>query len=454
MKKHTYFFSLLVGVMLFASCTDKATMVSKPEDTQEAKQKLNSLALDRKCQVTPEMAKDVAKHFIGSMDKDLANATIKEVIPITDENGKVCMYAVNFSPRGNVILTADIRNAPIYSFSTTGYYSPQTDEGTDPFSCMINEAIAVNKLIAQDFSSDQMRLSAGNLSGHSWKEYDPMKWVVLTECEKPEDSYYDPCEGKPAKKRLPDTVLFQVGPLIQTHWEQGKPYNCYTKHPPFKKRFATGCVAVAMAQIMRFHKYPKRYDWDIMPDECDGEYKDMTEVEKAVAGLLADIYFSVKVIFSSNAGTFMFPEEAVHILKFKFGYNKKMKLGVGFDYPSIKNEIVAKRRPVFMCGLPPKGANRGEKQKIFWKGDIKNGHAFVIDGYKRMIAGRRIDCEGKLRQNLPADYLHINFGWGKTADRWVYISRYWENGSYKYKFVIEDKHNYCYTQRYVIDIHP
>lgn len=39
MKKHTYFFSLLVGVMLFASCTDKATMVSKPEDTQEAKQK-------------------------------------------------------------------------------------------------------------------------------------------------------------------------------------------------------------------------------------------------------------------------------------------------------------------------------------------------------------------------------------------------------------------------------
>lgn len=164
MKKHTYFFSLLVGVMLFASCTDKATMVSKPEDTQEAKQKLNSLALDRKCQVTPEMAKDVAKHFIGSMDKDLANATIKEIIPITDENGKVCMYAVNFSPRGNVILTADIRNAPIYSFSTTGYYSPQTDEGTDPFSCMINEAIAVNKLIAQDFSSDQMRLSAGAIS--------------------------------------------------------------------------------------------------------------------------------------------------------------------------------------------------------------------------------------------------------------------------------------------------
>ena len=53
MKKHTYFFTLLVGVMLFASCTDKATMVSKPEDTQEAKQKLNSLALDRKCQVTP-----------------------------------------------------------------------------------------------------------------------------------------------------------------------------------------------------------------------------------------------------------------------------------------------------------------------------------------------------------------------------------------------------------------
>lgn len=71
-----------------------------------------------------------------------------------------------------------------------------------------------------------------------------------------------------------------------------------------------------------------------------------------------------------------------------------------------------------------------------------------------MIAGRYIDCEGKLRQNLPADYLHINFGWKKHKDRWVYISRYLENGSYKYKFVIEDKYNYCHTQRYVIDIHP
>lgn len=450
MKKHTYFFSLLVGVMLFASCTDKATMVSKPEDTQEAKQKLNSLALDRKCQVTPEMAKDVAKHFIGSMDKDLANATIKEVIPITDENGKVCMYAVNFSPHGNVILTADIRNAPIYSFSTTGYYSPQTDEGTDPFSCMINEAIAVNKLIAQDFSSDRMRLSAGNISGHSWKEYDPMKWVVLTECEKPEDSYYDPCEGKPAKKRLPDTVLFQVGPLIQTLWGQAEPYNCY-----IKKNYAPGCVAVAIAQTMRYHKYPKNFNWDIMPDECEGGCEDMTEGERAVAGLLADIYNHIGFVASSaESGTFMFPRRAVRLLKRRYGYNKNMKLSTGFDYPSIKNEIVANKRPVFMCGLPPKGANGGKKQKALCKGDITNGHAFVIDGYKRMIAGRYIDCEGNLRQNSPANYLHVNFGWRGYRDQWIYISQEWVNGSYKYKFVIEDKYNYCHMQSYVIDIHP
>ena len=78
----------------------------------------------------------------------------------------------------------------------------------------------------------------------------------------------------------------------------------------------------------------------------------------------------------------------------------------------------------------------------------------MIDGYKRMIAGRYIDCEGKLRQNSPANYLHVNFGWRGYRDQWIYISQEWVNGSYKYKFVIEDKHNYCYTQRYVIDIHP
>lgn len=153
MKKHTYFFSLLVGVMLFASCTDKATMVSKPEDTQEAKQKLNSLALDRKCQVTPEMAKNVAKHFVGSMDKDLANATIKEVIPITDENGAV-VWQADYNIYGNMLNLKGDRS--FVSFRQLGQYE---DEDTGLY---YNQFRYYNPSTGGYISQDPIGLAGGN----------------------------------------------------------------------------------------------------------------------------------------------------------------------------------------------------------------------------------------------------------------------------------------------------
>ena len=43
----------------------------------------------------------------------------------------------------------------------------------------------------------------------------------------------------------------QVEPLIQTTWSQTSPYN-----DQCPDNMLAGCVAIAMAQVMNYHKYP------------------------------------------------------------------------------------------------------------------------------------------------------------------------------------------------------
>ena len=101
-----------------------------------------------------------------------------------------------------------------------------------------------------------------------------------------------------------------VSPLLTTKWGQGYPYNGLC--PDYgNDRAAAGCVAVAMAQIMNYHRWPERgsgvvdgtdlsthvYDWAHIKDSyaytTDGSGTripaDFTESEgKAVAVLMSD----------------------------------------------------------------------------------------------------------------------------------------------------------------------
>ena len=51
----------------------------------------------------------------------------------------------------------------------------------------------------------------------------------------------------------------KVGPLIQTHWGQEYPYN---SEDPYERPL--GCLTIAIAQIMGYHRYPS-YSWSEMP---------------------------------------------------------------------------------------------------------------------------------------------------------------------------------------------
>jgi hypothetical protein len=201
-----------------------------------------------------------------------------------------------------------------------------------------------------------------------------------------------------------------VSPLIQTKWNQTAPYS--NMLPDVSgKRSVTGCVATAMAQIMKYYNYPAQgtgsspsytttttkiiipsisfgttsYDWMNMQDRYSASTAS-TPQNDAVALLMFHVGASVKMDYSPN-GSGASAASVITALKNYFGYDKAIK-----QEQRSKYKDDADWEKILMgqidAGMP-----------VFYDGySGSNGHAFVLDGYDN--AGR----------------FHFNWGWGGSYD--------------------------------------
>lgn len=201
--------------------------------------------------------------------------------------------------------------------------------------------------------------------------------------------------------------LFQpVEPFIETEWGQGYPYidRC-PQDPEFGGNCVTGCVATAMAQVMKYYNWPKQgkgsidyksspygfkisekfsnyqFDWTNMPNKYDGEWSD--EQISAVSQLMYACGISVAMNYTnSDSGSVANPGNIAYAMINFFDYNPNIKF-YDRDYftkqqwDSIIKQDIRNHRPVLYGG----------------KSGINGGHRFVLDGY---------DNQG---------LYHVNWGW-------------------------------------------
>lgn len=211
--------------------------------------------------------------------------------------------------------------------------------------------------------------------------------------------------------------LSTINPLLgNIKWNQGDPYNLLC---PFdvteNERTVTGCVATAMAQIMKYYEWPVKgnsshsyesvrygtlqvdfsktnYNWDSMM-ENDGTSTTKAQ-DSAVATLMYHFGVSVDMDYnvSSKGGSAAFDKSAALALINYFGYDTDIQYYPRSFYTStqwsdlIKAELNASR-PVFYGGA-----------------STEAGHAFVCDGYDA--------------NNL----FHINWGWGGMSNGYFELS--------------------------------
>ncbi len=205
-----------------------------------------------------------------------------------------------------------------------------------------------------------------------------------------------------------------VAPLVKTKWNQGAPY-CWLCPDDGTYYCVTGCVATAMAQVMKYHEWPAKgvgthsyyweggqqtlsfdygnttFDWkNMLYEYVENEYS--TDQAKAVATLMRAAGIAVDMDYSPE-GSGASSYDVTRALVENFNYDKALYIAERDYYTAeewdalIYGEIAA-GRPVIYSGVTNNEA----------------GHEFVVDGYS---------ADG---------FYHLNWGWGGVSDGYFLLS--------------------------------
>ena len=343
--------------------------------------------------VTSETAQKVATTFLNNNGAKAAQLT-----DLSKEAGFKNLYIFNGNP-GFVVMAADDCVQPILGYSLTDVFDAKD----------MPENL---KWWLQGYS-DEIQSAIDN------------KMRATSETAK---MWKDLAEGNSKAGKATMTVA----PLIQTKWNQNKYYNdlCPAVSDGPNGHAYTGCVATAMAQIMKYWNYPSTgvgshsytwngqtlsanfgattYDWNNMADYYEYYFANGTdqypnwlpepsaEEIAAVATLMYHCGVSVDMIYGGNStgGSAAYSNAPVNALINYFNYKPTIEykqksytnLSTGYTttyytdsewIAMLKVELDASR-PLQYGGQDPNG---------------NSGHAFVCDGYN------------------SDDYFHFNWGW-------------------------------------------
>ena len=234
-----------------------------------------------------------------------------------------------------------------------------------------------------------------------------------------------------------------VEPMLTTAWSQGKPYNIKTPKvgygsDPYCK---VGCSAVALAQVMKFWKYPTTspalpgyttetygyvldalpeytFDWDNMLDYYRSSTDQYSDAQlNAIGWLMRYVGQAMNMDYATDQSGAEYDEidQAIRTFGFDPGFSIEMKDDYDTGYPNyndeqwatlIQNELAA-GRPLVYCAFDM----QSDSTAI-------SGHAFNVDGY---------DAE--------SDMYHVNFGMSQEKNAYYALNAFTlDNGITVYDF--------------------
>lgn len=340
--------------------------------------------------------KSLAEHVACSLAKAetrSAEMIVDDIVTLVGKQGLPAMYVINYkNNQGYVIVSASKNYYPVLMKSDSGRFSPTSLPKTFEW-----------YLGAYKSNIDELKSAPYDTVlkyRREWSLYEPKQIAVTravsslpveiirfmeNSCIKWKDQL---CEISPIaanglelppeiyRKALYIAELFlrkdymetsflikknewkerQAGPMISTRWNQGYPYNAAVRKY-FGENYLTGCVATAMAQIMKYNRKPQQYDWEQMPPISTSSDSSLD-----IANLMLDIGLAVKMNYGLD-GSGADNDDTLRGFHL-FGYNNAVL--VSHDEFKVRDNIYH-YHPVFMT------ENRQTTRK-------KVGHAWVCDG--------------------------------------------------------------------------
>ncbi len=216
-------------------------------------------------------------------------------------------------------------------------------------------------------------------------------------------------------------VLEKISPLLTTTWHQDAPFNNYTPHTRWSlfhkwQKSPAGCVPIAMAQIMAYHKFPKNYevngyylDWDAIRQDKTGaglsEYN-----TNAIAGFIhrlgdwSGAWYTPKFAFVLPSRA----KKTMETMGYEGMYMHTSWSAWDNNHANVVMDMLRSDNPVFIASIAK----------------VASGHAWVIDGYidrQRKIENTykyhadptKVEIKITIQQQ---QFIHCNWGWGGKDD--------------------------------------
>lgn len=357
-----------------------------------------------------ETAQQLGQKYMATNHRSTLNLTLAYTEK-TDSGVDAC-YVFNCQPKGFVIVAADDRMQPILAYSTESSFNiVAAEEGPrvflDAYRCDLQTAMAENLEQSAEIQA---------------------QWLNLEQTG-----------------RLTNRGNRTIGPLCTSTWHQTQLYNDQCPEDPegYNGHVKSGCVANAMAQIMRYWEWPKtgvgqhsyycygygstsygtlsanfgeaEYHYEFMPDFLD--YTSPQYEVDAVALLQYHAGVSVDMSYGPNAsGAYTDDSVDAFIQYFRYASNTSR---IDRDYYSDPQWL-----DILMSEVD-NGHPMLYSAYSYSKDGARGGHAFVCDGYDEN------------------QFFHFNWGW-----------QGFDNGFYSINAMNLTHHEYNYSHYTTTNLEP
>lgn len=373
--------------------------------------------------VSEAKARTVALNFMqwngaGSALKTGLSATLKYTR--TEKDGSIDYYIFDLQPiKGFVIVTADDNLEPVIGWSTESNFESGGDH--------VGVKDWMDEVAARIVTIKKLGLTADSRIAQLWAGYE--NGIV-------------PGTEKTAT----------VGPLMSTTWDQwseisnGAPY-LYNEFCPYNstdnERCVTGCVACAMAQIMKYWSYPitgkgsykysdappqysynygglwanfdnTTYQWANMPNALSAQ---TTAAEDSAVGVLM---YQAGVAVAMDYGDLKQGGSSAYVTYYGPGHpcaQLAYTTYFGYDTASIQAADMKSYTNAAWIALIQNELNAGRVVQYMGQDSGVGGHSWVCDGY------------------TTGSMFHMNWGWGGYCNGYFSLSNLNPNG---YTFSSDD----------------
>lgn len=324
-------------------------------------------------------------------------------------------YTVKMYGSGMIVMSADTDVEPVLAFMPLSDIESALAEGS-PLRALLEQDLSARRKFK---SSVSLASVAADSSGVASKWRDLIAEGAALEA-RPRflSDAASPISTNPGDLR--------VAKIVQSEWSQSEARGkkCYNYYTP--KNSVCGCVATALAQLLRYHHGPKAdggrgiplprnpveqltrkcsvdgvsksltmaggtYDWANMP-LCPAKMSGLTESQcQAIGKLTSDVGIAHCMSYTANDSGAYTPEHAATLVQV-FGYRQAVVL---WDKTRLSGDSTAVRKAMFSnfdVACPVTLSIRGT-----------GGHSIVADGYG-------------YNANVP--YVHLNMGWAGSFDMW------------------------------------